>query len=242
MQTNSPWNVLPTIGFSLVIFTAFITVQTLAAATFAYIQIRNTPNSSLLSELIALSTTGLGIAVSLIPGALVGSGLIILFAYLRKNITVHHYLKLNFPTLKSFLLWLGLLILFTMGLEALNAYLQRPTPSWMIDAYITAGYLPLFWFAVIIAAPVFEELFFRGFLLEGLRHSPVGNLGAVVITSAIWASIHLQYELFEITSIFLIGLLLGYARIKSNSLYTPIILHALMNLAATVQVAALINK
>lgn len=242
MIEKKPWNLLPTIGFSLVIFIVFIAVQTVAAGIFAYIQMQDNPQSSLLSELASLSTNGQGIAISSIPGALAGSLLVIIFAYLRQGITVKDYLKFHYPKLKQLLLWLGLLILFAVGLEALNVYLQRPTPSWMVDAYKTAGYLPLFWFAVIIAAPIFEELFFRGFMLEGLRHSPIGNLGAIIITSVIWASIHLQYELFEVVSIFLVGLLLGYARIKSNSLYTPIILHALMNLAATAQVAALISE
>jgi len=127
-------------------------------------------------------------------------------------------------------------------MEVVNQYTERPMPSWMVDSYKTAGVLPLFWFTLVIAAPIFEELLFRGFLFEGLRYSRIGNLGAIIITSALWASIHLQYELFEVVSIFLIGLLFGYAKIKTGSLYTSIIMHALMNLAATVQVALLVNQ
>jgi len=195
-----------------------------------------------MGELTTLAGNGLGISVSLIPGTLAGSFLVILFAYLRKNNTTRHYLKLTRPTLKQLSLWTGLLILFALSMELIVYYVERPTPSWMIDSYRTAGILPLFWFTLVIAAPVFEELLFRGFLLEGLRYSWLGNVGAVVVTAALWAAIHLQYELFEVVSIFLVGLLLGYARIKSHSLYTTIIMHALMNLVATAQVAEIVNK
>ena len=44
--------------------------------------------------------------------------------------------------------------------------------------------------------PVFEELFFRGFLLEGFRRTFLGTTGAVVLTSLLWAVIHTQYDLY----------------------------------------------
>ena len=49
----------------------------------------------------------------------------------------------------------------------------------------------------------------------------------------IWTSIHLQYDLFLLIPIFLIGLLLGYLMHKYNSLYLVIIVHAVHNLQAT---------
>ncbi len=240
-QPSRPWGLFPTIGFSSVIFIAFLAVQTLAITIYAYLQIQSHPGVTLSNQILALVNDGLAISISLIPAALLGSLLIFLFVYLKKNITAKHYLKLNTPSVKQVFQWIGILILFSLGMEWVNYYVDRPTPEWMLDSYKTAGIIPLFWFTLIIAAPVFEELLFRGFLLEGLRHSKLGNLGAVIITAALWAVIHLQYELFEVVAIFLIGLILGYARIKTDSLYTTIILHALMNLAATVQVAALVT-
>jgi membrane protease YdiL (CAAX protease family) len=41
----------------------------------------------------------------------------------------------------------------------------------MTDTYETAEYTPLIWITFVIAAPLIEELFFRGFLFEGLRDS-----------------------------------------------------------------------
>jgi len=41
---------------------------------------------------------------------------------------------------------------------------------------------------------LFEELFFRGFLFRGLSSSFMGPVGAVLVTSALWALIHTQYD------------------------------------------------
>ena len=80
-----------------------------------------------------------------------------------------------------------------------------------------------------VVPAVCEEFLFRGLLQRSLeeRLSPVK---AIVITSAIFAVIHLN--IIEIIPLFAIGLLLGYAAYQSRSLYLPIILHFLNNAAA----------
>jgi uncharacterized protein len=97
----------------------------------------------------------------------------------------------------------------------------------------------LLWVAVVVCAPWGEEVFFRGFLFKGWLHSVLGGWGTVLLTSLIWAVIHLQYDLYGITTIFVGGLLLGYARLKSGSIYPPILMHTLMNVLAMTQTAFL---
>ena len=104
----------------------------------------------------------------------------------------------------------------------------------MTKVYANTQNLPLFWIAVSIAAPFFEEFLFRGFLLEGMSKSRLGLTGAIILTSATWAIIHMQYGWFEIISIFFIGILLCIAKVKSKSLYVPIAMHMLMNLTASI--------
>jgi membrane protease YdiL (CAAX protease family) len=94
---------------------------------------------------------------------------------------------------------------------------------------------PLLWLSIIVAAPVFEEFFFRGFLIEGLRRGKLGDAGAIVLTSLFWASIHIQYGLYEIGTIFIFGLALGLARIGSRSLWVPVAMHMVANLVATLE-------
>ena len=86
---------------------------------------------------------------------------------------------------------------------------------------------------VVIGAPIVEELLFRGFLFSQLKTTKLGINGSIILTSLIWTSIHLQYDIFLLIPIFLIGLLLGYLMHKYNSLYLVIIVHAVHNLQAT---------
>ena len=86
---------------------------------------------------------------------------------------------------------------------------------------------------VLIGAPIVEELLFRGFLFSQLKTTKLGVNGSIILTSLIWTSIHLQYDLFLLIPIFLLGLFLGYLMHKYNSLYLVIIVHAVHNLQAT---------
>lgn len=109
----------------------------------------------------------------------------------------------------------------------------------MLEVYGTAGNaLPLLWLALIVAAPFSEEFLFRGFLFTGLKESRLGAYGTILITSLIWASIHAQYDLYGITTIFVAGIFLGFARLKTNSIWLCVLLHGLMNLIATLQTVA----
>ena len=78
---------------------------------------------------------------------------------------------------------------------------------------------------------------FRGFLFKGLLGSKLGEIGTVLVTAGAWAGIHFQYEAYGKVTVFIFGLLLGYARLRTRSLYTPLYLHSLMNLLATLEAA-----
>jgi hypothetical protein len=104
-----------------------------------------------------------------------------------------------------------------------------------------AGMLPMLWLATIIVAPITEELLFRGFLHRGWAPSWLGVSGTIVLTSALWAALHQQYDWLGILYIFLMGLIFGWVRQRSGSTRPTIILHALNNLFATMLVAVQIE-
>lgn len=237
-----PWGSWSTAGFTLLIFLGFIVGQIIGIGIYSYFATLNNESVDTLSYALTLSGTGKGVSISFIPGAIIGILLTLWFVKLRKSNHLKDYLHLHRPKALSVLFWLGVLLLFAVASEVLAQYLNRDIPKWMTDIYKTAGSLPLLWITLVIAAPLFEEIMVRGFMLEGFRHTVIGDLGAVLLTSALWASIHIQYEFYEILSIFLIGIILGYARLKTGSLYTPIILHAVMNFIATVQISLLLAK
>jgi membrane protease YdiL (CAAX protease family) len=86
-----------------------------------------------------------------------------------------------------------------------------------------------------IAAPVVEEMLFRGMLLSRLSRS-MSPFWAVVVQAAIFASIHLldPSAIAALPGLMLVGIALGYAAIRTGNLSLPIMVHAGVNLTAVV--------
>jgi membrane protease YdiL (CAAX protease family) len=86
--------------------------------------------------------------------------------------------------------------------------------------------LAIFFFTAAVAAPVFEELLFRGFLLPSLtRYVPVW--GAIVLSSLIFAIAHLS--LSEVLPLAVLGSVLGFVYTRSRGLLSSMLLHSLWN-------------
>lgn len=83
--------------------------------------------------------------------------------------------------------------------------------------------------AAVIGAPIAEELLFRGLLYGVLRESPVGASGAAGVAALVWASVHAQYTVYGVATIFLIGLYLAWVREKTGSVLAPMVCHAVYN-------------
>ena len=77
-----------------------------------------------------------------------------------------------------------------------------------------------------IAVPIVEELLFRGLILDGLSET-YGSWTAIFISSAIFAILHISP--LSIINAFWGGMIYGYLRIRTNSLWPGILLHALWN-------------
>lgn len=228
-----PWGAGLTLVFSLCIFAGAILVQVLVVVLFAIAsQMRGV---SLSPE--AMATDGLVLALATCGSAPVAVLMSLLFVHIRRGCTIQDYLGLSWPEPRLFRYsCLAILVLILMS-DGLTALLGRPiVPEFMTQIYNTARFAPMLWMALIVAAPLSEEFLFRGFLYQGLSQSPIGPPGAIVTASLLWAAIHTQYDLYGMLSIFVSGLVLGYARWKTGSLYPPIVMHALMNVIATVEV------
>jgi CAAX protease family protein len=141
------------------------------------------------------------------------------------------------PRWRPALAWLAVTLAFTFAYDALSAALDRPVvPEYLERAYHTAAFFPGLAVAVVVAAPWFEELLFRGFLYAGLARSRLGPLGAIAVTAASFAAIHVQYDLLDMSAILGLGLILGAARWRTGSTLLTLGLHAAVNLAAMVEV------
>jgi membrane protease YdiL (CAAX protease family) len=86
--------------------------------------------------------------------------------------------------------------------------------------------LGCFFFTAAIAAPLFEEFLFRGFLMASLtRYLP--QWGAIGLSAFIFALAHLS--LSEVLPLFVLGAVLGYVYDRSRNLLAPMLLHGLWN-------------
>jgi membrane protease YdiL (CAAX protease family) len=132
---------------------------------------------------------------------------------------------------------LGATLLFVALSDSITLALGRPiVPEVMVKVYQSADSPLLLILAMVILAPLTEELFFRGFLFEGLLASRLGPIGAVLLTSAAWSVVHAQYDLYGIATIFADGLLLGVIRWKTGSTLLTMVLHGLANLIAALEI------
>ncbi|HVX98164.1 MAG TPA: type II CAAX endopeptidase family protein [Pseudorhodoplanes sp.] len=137
-----------------------------------------------------------------------------------------------------------LVVLLPLGDLASHLTGRDVVPPFVVQAYKLArdnGALVLLAAAFALAAPLMEELVFRGFLMRGFAASRLGWPGAIVATSLCWAAMHVQYELFFIVQIFLLGLVFGWLRRRSGSTTLTLGLHALINLSALAQTAIIIE-
>jgi membrane protease YdiL (CAAX protease family) len=115
---------------------------------------------------------------------------------------------------------------------------QPIVTDFQIDIYRSAqktGVLSLMWLAVVIAAPLVEEVAFRGFIYRGWVKPEYSPIPPIVVIAAFFAILHLQYNWFGIFQVFCIGLFLTGFRWGSGSTLLTFLLHALTNLYGTVQ-------
>ena len=215
------WNVGFTGTITLIIFLCFTIIQVLVITYFSYLS----PETS--HEALAYRNLG---SISIISSFI---SLLLLFGFIRiKKISIINYLNISIPKISDTILFVFLSFILMMISEFIsNRYPNIFDNNFVIDSYQQATSLPLFYLGVVIFGPLFEECLFRGFLFKGLEKSFLGGNGAVFISAILFSIIHIQYGIWVILCmLFPMAMLLGYARLKSQSLLLPILLHAINNL------------
>lgn len=237
--SSQVWGFWATVGFGLIIVIVSVAIDGVTALIFLTINILSGRYTgfSQLEEALA-NSEGLLLAIVAIAETVICTGLIAAFIRIRQGSGFSQYLGFRQIVGKTALLLLAITLGFVVVSEGLPLIFDIPVETeFVANIYKTSIWPPLLWLAVIVFVPFFEETLFRGFLFEGFRHSRIGLAGAVVMLALIWALLHTQYGLYEIASIFVLGIILGIVRYKTGSLWSVILMHALVNLIATVEVA-----
>jgi membrane protease YdiL (CAAX protease family) len=149
------------------------------------------------------------------------------------------YLGVDIPHWRDVAIAVAALAVTIAAADAMTYALGKDmVPAFQIELHRTAraqGSLPWLWLAIIVAAPVGEELLFRGFLFRGFIHEPRDAVPGILIISLIWAMLHVQYDWFGTSQVFAIGLLFGFVRWRTGSTTVAILLHVLLNLESVVE-------
>jgi membrane protease YdiL (CAAX protease family) len=236
------WGPGASLGLALVVVAVWLAVQAVALVALGAVTMLAAPARPP-DVAGGLPEMGLALSLTTLAAAPAGVALTLLVARLRRGAGVREYFGWRRPTLRQALVWTLALAAFLAAYDLLARALGRPpSPPVMVDAYRTAVVPALFWLAVVVAAPLFEETLFRGFLLPGLARARwLGTTGAVLVSSAFFAALHVQYDLFDLTAVFALGALFAAVRLASGSLQLAVGLHGLTNLLAMVQIATLVE-
>lgn len=157
----------------------------------------------------------------------VSVGITVVFAWwitTRKGTVRHPFsfsLKRSNPTL---ILWGIILVLVTSTvIEPLLELFPAEYLDYLQDAVGTGGWAML---TTVVAAPLLEEILFRGIIQQEISNS-YGKVRGVVMAAAVFGIVHIIPQ--QVINAFFIGIILGYIYIKSGSLTPAILIHAVNN-------------
>lgn len=149
------------------------------------------------------------------------------------------YLGLDIPRRRDIAIAAAGLMAVILAADGMTLALGKEVvPAFQLELHRTAqaeGTLPWLWLAILVAAPVGEELLFRGFMFRGFVHEPRDAPPAILVLALIWSLLHVQYDWFGTAQVFLIGVLFGFVRWRSGSTTLVILLHMLLNLESVVE-------
>jgi len=215
-----------TLGVALATYVAFVAGGWLTAvALFVVRQVSSTSPDALSDQAYYNAVVLLGA----FPWALA----VIWWAVRRAGWQVSDYLALKWPRPGELVV---ALVVTLIGLQALSfvfAWLGLATDTSIVSEYQSArsdASLFLFLATACVGAPIVEEFAVRGFAFRGWSDSFLGPVGAILLTSVLWAASHTQYDWLGKFDIFVTGLLLGYFRYRSGSTYLAVVVHSAINL------------
>ncbi|XUW99495.1 MAG: CPBP family intramembrane glutamic endopeptidase [Dehalogenimonas sp.] len=234
------WGFWPTLGFSAIVGVVNGIAGLLAVLAVVDFNLISNPNfnwtdyvfNSISTQFNAVIVTSVIVsdAVSL---AVIG-GLVLA----RHGASIKEYLALNPIPVKTVVK----IVFLTLGLVAVSIFVDsfRNLPNNPQPGPIYEGVWPVFaWFAVVLVAPLFEEVMFRGFMFQGFLRTRLGPALAIILPAIWWGLLHAQYGVFDRGVIIVLGIVLATVRLKTGSLYAPLVMHATWNFVSMIQLSFL---
>ena len=232
------WGPWATLGWGIPLAATAILSQTLGAFGFVMWWRLVHPDQPITRADIA--TNGPLLAFSLAFSAPIVIGMLA-FVVRASRVPIKEYLALKWPRWRDFGIGAAALAGVLLATGAVAGLTGQESPEFMgatFNSAKSAGMLPLLAFSFVFLGPLQEELLFRGFFFRGFAPA-FGVWPTIVLTSAVWAITHVQYQWFFVGEIFALGMLFGWLRWRSGSTILTTALHAAVNGMALLEVAAL---
>lgn len=169
---------------------------------------------------------------------LIGAAVLLVEPYAIRRMTIQQIQKLvglaRRPILKDvglgLLAWGAYMILTTAAVTAVKAYI----PMINLDQEQNIGFqtlangMDIFYafLVIVVAAPIVEELVFRGYLYGSLRPRLPRWIAAVIV-SVLFGMVHWQLNVAIDT--FVLSMVVCYMRDKTGAIWSGIVVHAVKN-------------
>lgn len=115
-------------------------------------------------------------------------------------------------------------------LKHLDAVPEQNHPMFQIMQSGSSMQIVLAILSAVLVAPVFEEILFRGHF-QTLFASLFGNVAAILGTSLLFTILHPWWTM---PAIFVLSVMMGVVRWKTNSTWPSLAIHVMFNLTSTV--------
>ncbi|MGA1821341.1 MAG: lysostaphin resistance A-like protein [Thermoplasmatota archaeon] len=127
------------------------------------------------------------------------------------------------------------LILILSLLINLLAPVETQTSSSIIAAPDNLLDMIFLFIGLVLIAPLVEEIFFRGTLYAVIDRN-LGVYPAILITSVVFSIMH--FDPVQALPLFLLGILMGWLRSRSDSIIPSLVVHSANNLLALVLISS----
>ncbi|MDB5341515.1 MAG: hypothetical protein JWN70_7134 [Planctomycetaceae bacterium] len=242
LETTAPtfiWSKFRLFCYSFVIGSIHLAVSVAALIADAIYHVLTDHQFTFMSWIEHVESDPVALCVSSIASGVIGV-LVIRWLVGRHEASPWRFLGIRSCSGKSILL--GCVVMAAMELASLllASFLERPDEETWIKVFQNANSIVsygLLFITMVVAAPVGEELFFRGFLLNGLRSGGKSTWFAVTFVSLAFAAVHLHYDLYDMTTLFIMAVVLAMVRIRTESIVPCIAMHALWNLVGFILLA-----
>lgn len=176
-----------------------------------------------------LSDDGDTVSTVYLWSGLVALTLLLSFTYWWKRDRLVNFLGLKPPAFKPLAAWTGLFILCITAMELIAWLLPAFDNSFMENVLASAHNKPLLFLGSALMPALFEEFALRGLLYGSLRHVLDKHV-SIAIVAGLFTLMHPQYPWYLLLLFILpLGVLLGYARANTGSIWTSVLLHFFNN-------------